>query len=98
MVKDSLFFQLTSAKFGIVLETGQSLARVDNAKILYSFTRDHGNLVVGEILNNHNIIQLAKIPVGNLRVYVTIEKHCHKLANREVTIIGIDNFSEDTIS
>ena len=49
MVKDSLLFQLTSAKFGIVLETGQSLARVDNAKILYSLTRDHGNLVVGDI-------------------------------------------------
>ena len=81
-------FQLPSANFAIILETGQSLARIDNAKILQSFARDHANPVVGELLDSHAIGQIAKIPGGNLKVYVTSEEHCHKLAHQEVTILG----------
>ena len=41
-----------------------------------------------ELLERHEIGQLAKIPGGNLRVYVTSEEACHKLTNQEVTILG----------
>ena len=72
----------------MVLETGTALARVDNAKILQSFVRDNANSVVEELLDGHNVGQLAKISGGNLRVYVTNEENCQKLANQEVTILG----------
>ena len=81
-------FKLPCARFFMVLETGQELARVDNAKILQSFVRDNANPVVEELLESHDIGQLAKIPGGNLRVYVTSEENCQKLTDQEVTILG----------
>ena len=81
-------FELPCARFFMVLETGQELSRIDNAKILQSFVRDNANPVVEDLLESHDIGQLAKIPGGNLRVYVTSEENCQKLTDQEVTILG----------
>ena len=71
----------------MVRETGQTLSRIDNAKLLQSFVRENENPVVDALLERHEIGQLAKIRGGNLRVYVTSEEACHKLKNQEVTIL-----------
>ena len=91
-------FQVPRAKFPMVLETGQTLSRIDNAKLLQFFVRENGNPVVDELLERHEIGQVAKIPGGYLRVYVTIEEACHKIANQEVTILGIGTPYENLIS
>ena len=41
-----------------------------------------------ELLERYDIGQLAKIPGGNLRAYVTSEEDCQKLTDQEVTILG----------
>ncbi|KAL0583388.1 hypothetical protein ABG067_006623 [Albugo candida] len=62
-------------KFSVVLETGQALVRNPPAHILQSFVRDHGN---------------AKLPGGNLRLLVTEEEVCQRLAKEKSRIKGAE--------
>ncbi|CCI46830.1 unnamed protein product [Albugo candida] len=81
-------FVLPSAKFSVVLETGQALVRTPPAHILQSFVRDHGNVIVDELFEAGKIGQLAKLPGGNLRLLITEEEVCQRLANEKVRILG----------
>nr|CCA17457.1 AlNc14C35G3128 [Albugo laibachii Nc14] len=81
-------FVVPSAKFSMVLETGQALAGTPPTQILESFARDHGNRKVEELLTHRAIGQLAKLPGGNLRLLVRSEEVCQQLAHEQVTILG----------
>ncbi|CCI50852.1 unnamed protein product [Albugo candida] len=81
-------FILPSAKFSIVLETGQTFVRTPPAQILQSFVRDHGNKILDDLFDAGKIGQLAKLPGGNLRLLVTSEEVYQKLAHETVTLMG----------
>ena len=81
-------FILPSAKYSIVLETGQTFVRTPPAQILQSFVRDHGNTILDDFFDAGKIGQLAKLPPGNLRLLVTSEEVCQKLAHEKITLMG----------
>ena len=81
-------FTVPHAKYSVVLETGQTFVRTPHAQLLQSFARDHGNKILEELLEDGKIGQLAKLPGGNLRLLVTSEEVCQKLARETITLMG----------
>ncbi|KAL0591439.1 hypothetical protein ABG067_001471, partial [Albugo candida] len=79
---------LPSAKYLIVLETGQTLVRTPSAQILQSFVRDHGSTILDDLFDAGKIGQLAKLPGGNLRLLVKSEEVCQKLDHERITLMG----------
>ena len=81
-------YQLLRAEHAMIIETGQELGKTSPAKILSSFLRDHGNSVVNELLDTHQIGQIYKLPGGHLRVMTATIEACKRLECQEVTILG----------
>ena len=90
-------FQIRKATFPMVLETGQSLTRTPNGKILSSLMRDHGNPVFESLSESRSIAQVSKMPGGNIRVVVTTADACQQLECQPVTILGEKYFFESLI-
>lgn len=87
IIVSSRTFDAIKHKFSIVVETDQSWSP---AQLLQSFARDHRNPIRKEIKVEDEIGQLARMPGGNLRLFVTSEKFCQKLAYKKVFFrIGI---------
>jgi hypothetical protein len=84
----ALPFELPSAKVDCIIETGTALVSTAPSRILQSFVSDHDNDVVSELIKNHEIGQLSKLPRGNLCLKVKSVETRRKLEGQEVVILG----------
>lgn len=82
-------YQMPTAKFDMVIDTGKALAKTSVHKILASLSGpDHGNPVLEELYKRFEIGQLSKMPGGNLRIKVKSKEACVRLEHTKVTILG----------
>ncbi|KAF1328765.1 putative Pollike protein, partial [Globisporangium splendens] len=66
-------YQLPTAKYDMVIETGRALAKTSVHKILASLAGpEHGNSALDELYKQFEIGQISKMPGDNLRVKVNI--------------------------
>nr|CCA18141.1 AlNc14C46G3696 [Albugo laibachii Nc14] len=81
-------FDIPTATFPMVLETGRAFVRIPPAHILQSFARDHDNEILKGLLQEEKIGPHSKVARGYLRVLVTGEAVCQQLAHESITILG----------
>nr|CCA22214.1 AlNc14C147G7433 [Albugo laibachii Nc14] len=85
-------FQISTATFRMILETGQALAHTPNGHILTSLMKNHGNPTFASLLDSKSIAQVSKMPGANIRVMVTTEDACHLLECQPVNFFGEKSF------
>ncbi|KAL7693485.1 hypothetical protein Plhal304r1_c004g0018141 [Plasmopara halstedii] len=81
-------YQLPRARYSLVLETRGSFARIAPQKILQSFVRDHNNPVLAELFRDNLVVQLSKLPDGNLCLKVRTREACMKLERQAIQLLG----------
>uniref|UniRef100_K3WG12 Uncharacterized protein n=1 Tax=Globisporangium ultimum (strain ATCC 200006 / CBS 805.95 / DAOM BR144) TaxID=431595 RepID=K3WG12_GLOUD len=94
-------YQVSRARYDMVIETGRTLAKTPIQKILASLVSSgHGNAVLEELYKRFEIGQISKLPGGNLRVKVKTKEACVRLERTKVNILGgVFTFKEfDTLS
>ncbi|KAF1329068.1 putative Pollike protein, partial [Globisporangium splendens] len=82
-------YQLPTAKYDMVIETGRALAKTPLQKIMASLAgTSHGNATLDELYQRFEIGQISKLPGGNLRVKVKTKEACVRLERTKVNILG----------
>ncbi|KAF1327039.1 putative Pollike protein, partial [Globisporangium splendens] len=82
-------YQLPTAKYDMVIETGRALAKTPLQKIMASLaSTSHGNATLDELYQRFEIGQISKLPGGNLRVKVKTKEACVRLERTKVNILG----------
>lgn len=78
----------SSTRHAVIIETGSYCSSTPLPVIFKSFLMDHGNGVVKEILKEHGVALVEKIPSGGVLLHVRSLDEVQKLVGQEVMVLG----------